>query len=59
VSGRADLILDEEGGRIDSLAIVDYKTATDERGDDFFGFQLAIYSSAALAAANLRATLRR
>jgi DNA helicase-2/ATP-dependent DNA helicase PcrA len=47
LSGRADLILDEEGGKIDSLAIVDYKTATDERGDDFFAFQLAIYSSAA------------
>ena len=40
------MILDEEGGQIGSLAIVDYKTATDDRADDLFAFQLAVYAAA-------------
>jgi DNA helicase-2/ATP-dependent DNA helicase PcrA len=45
VSGRADVILDMEDGKINSLALVDYKTATD--GDDsVFAFQLAVYAAA-------------
>ncbi len=46
VNGRADVILDREGGRVDHLAIVDYKTSNDARADDLFAFQLAIYASA-------------
>jgi len=46
VSGRADVILDMEGGKINSLALVDYKTATDTKGDDVFAFQLAVYAAA-------------
>jgi DNA helicase-2/ATP-dependent DNA helicase PcrA len=46
VNGRADVILDREGGKVDHLAIVDYKTANDPRADDIFAFQLAIYASA-------------
>lgn len=46
VSGRADVILDREGDKINSLALVDYKTANDPKADDIFGFQLAIYASA-------------
>lgn len=46
VNGRADVILDREGGVIDNLAIVDYKTSNDPKGDDVFAFQLAIYASA-------------
>jgi DNA helicase II / ATP-dependent DNA helicase PcrA len=46
VSGRADVILDMEGGRINSLALVDYKTANDEKGDNVFTFQLAVYAAA-------------
>lgn len=46
VNGRADVILDREGGIIDQLAIVDYKTANDPKADDVFAFQLAIYASA-------------
>jgi DNA helicase-2/ATP-dependent DNA helicase PcrA len=46
VSGRADVILDHEGGRVGSLAIVDYKTANEAKNDDVFGFQLAIYAAA-------------
>ncbi len=46
VNGRADVILDEEGGVKDSLAIVDYKTASDVKTDDVFAFQLAVYSAA-------------
>ena len=34
VNGRADVILDEEGGVVGSLAIVDYKTATDPKSDE-------------------------
>jgi len=46
VSGRADVILDMEGGKINSLALVDYKTAADSTGDDIFAFQLAVYAAA-------------
>jgi hypothetical protein len=34
VTGRADVILDEEGGKIGCLAVVDYKIATDKERDD-------------------------
>jgi DNA helicase-2/ATP-dependent DNA helicase PcrA len=46
VSGRADVILDMEGGKINSLALVDYKTANDPKADDIFAFQLAVYAAA-------------
>ncbi|MFO0905710.1 MAG: ATP-dependent DNA helicase [Pirellulales bacterium] len=46
VSGRADVILDMEDGKINSLALVDYKTTTDSAGDDVFAFQLAVYAAA-------------
>lgn len=46
VSGRADVILDMEDGKINNLALVDYKTATDPKGDDVFAFQLAVYAAA-------------
>lgn len=46
VNGRADVILDREGGQADHLAIVDYKTSNDPRAEDIFAFQLAIYASA-------------
>ena len=46
VAGRADVILDEEDGRIGSLAIVDYKVATDSERDARYRRQLAIYASA-------------
>jgi len=44
VSGRADVILDEEDGVISSLAIVDYKTATDPIYD--YDLQLQVYTDA-------------
>ena len=46
VKGRADVILDEEAGIKGSLAIVDYKTASETKPDDVFAFQLAIYTAA-------------
>ncbi|HEV3260504.1 MAG TPA: ATP-dependent DNA helicase [Gemmataceae bacterium] len=46
VNGRADVILDREGGKVSHLAIVDYKTANDPKTDDIFAFQLAIYAAA-------------
>ncbi len=46
VNGRADVILDNEGGVVNRLALVDYKTATDAAGEDVFAFQLAIYAAA-------------
>lgn len=48
VTGRADVILDREGGRIGSLAIVDYKSANDPRRDERYRWQLAIYAAAGL-----------
>jgi len=44
VSGRADVILDQEDGRIESLAIVDYKTRADGAAD--FDLQLQVYTDA-------------
>lgn len=44
ISGRADVILDEENGQVNSLAIVDYKTATD--GDREYDLQLQVYTDA-------------
>jgi len=46
LSGRADVILDHEEGRADHLAIVDYKTATDEYRDERYALQLTIYALA-------------
>jgi DNA helicase-2/ATP-dependent DNA helicase PcrA len=46
VTGRADVILDREGGVTNKLAIVDYKTANDEKSGDVFAFQLQIYAAA-------------
>jgi DNA helicase-2/ATP-dependent DNA helicase PcrA len=46
VSGRADIILDEEGGRHGTLAIVDYKVATDEAREERYREQLRVYSIA-------------
>lgn len=46
VTGRADVILDEEGGVPTALAILDYKTSTDPRGDH--GLQLQVYANAGL-----------
>ena len=46
VNGRADVILDREGGVVGALALVDYKTATEQTTDDVFAFQLAIYAAA-------------
>jgi DNA helicase-2/ATP-dependent DNA helicase PcrA len=46
VNGRADVILDREGGVDGALALVDYKTATEQTTDDVFAFQLAIYAAA-------------
>lgn len=44
VSGRADVILDQEGGVTTGLAIVDYKTSTDGVGSH--DLQLQVYSDA-------------
>jgi DNA helicase-2/ATP-dependent DNA helicase PcrA len=46
VSGRADVILDEEGGQRGALAIVDYKVATDEAREPRYEEQLRVYSVA-------------
>src|SRR6266536_3462075 len=46
VHGRADVVLDNEGGHAGRLAIVDYKTTADAGADDVFAFQLAIYAAA-------------
>lgn len=45
VSGRADVILDEEGGVPSALAIVDYKTSTDGSALDY-ALQLQVYTDA-------------
>ncbi|MCZ2821049.1 ATP-dependent DNA helicase [Modestobacter sp. VKM Ac-2977] len=44
VSGRADVILDQEGGVTTGLAIVDYKTSTGEEG--IYDLQLQVYADA-------------
>jgi ATP-dependent DNA helicase UvrD/PcrA len=46
VSGRADVILDEEGGTRGALAIVDYKVTTDEAREERYHEQLRVYSLA-------------
>ncbi len=46
LAGRADVILDEEDGKADHLAIVDYKTSTDEIRDERYAKQLTIYAAA-------------
>jgi DNA helicase-2/ATP-dependent DNA helicase PcrA len=46
VSGRADVILDEEDGRRGALAIVDYKVATEEEREERYREQLRVYSLA-------------
>ena len=46
VTGRADVILDMEGGRVGSLAIVDYKSSNDPQRDERFRWQLAVYTAA-------------
>jgi DNA helicase-2/ATP-dependent DNA helicase PcrA len=45
VTGRADVILDQEGGVPTALAIVDYKTATHGDIEDY-ALQLQVYSDA-------------
>lgn len=47
ISGRADIILDQEEGRPGRLAIVDYKTAKNAEDDDRYQFQIAVYAAAA------------
>lgn len=44
VTGRADVILDSEGGKPDSLAILDYKTSTQGEGEHVL--QLQVYTDA-------------
>jgi DNA helicase-2/ATP-dependent DNA helicase PcrA len=46
ITGRADIILDEEEGRIGSLALVDYKVASDPERDERYRLQLAVYAAA-------------
>jgi len=45
VTGRADVILDHEGGTPGALALVDYKTSTDATGIDY-ALQLQVYADA-------------
>ncbi len=47
LSGNADFILDHDGGRTDSLAIVDDKSGTDSASDESSRFQLQVYAAAA------------
>lgn len=44
ISGRADVILDHEGGRPDHLAILDYKTSV--KGSGLHDLQLQVYANA-------------
>ncbi len=46
ITGRADVILDNEGGEVKSLAIVDYKTSTDPDARADYELQLAVYADA-------------
>jgi DNA helicase-2/ATP-dependent DNA helicase PcrA len=46
ITGRADVILDKEGGEAESLAIVDYKTSTDPEAAADYALQLAVYTDA-------------
>lgn len=47
LAGRADVILDREGGLSDALAIVDYKVNTDAERDERYTRQLQVYAAAA------------
>lgn len=47
VAGRADVILDNEGGKPTALAIVDYKVANDPAYEARYRRQLAVYAAAA------------
>ena len=47
LAGRADVILDNEGGLSGSLAIVDYKVNTDPSRDARYARQLQVYAEAA------------
>src|SRR6266404_296453 len=46
LSGRADVILDKEGNKIGSLAIVDYKVNADAERDARYTRQLQVYAAA-------------
>ena len=46
LAGRADIILDEEAGKVGSLAIVDYKVAKSAERDERYAQQLVIYAAA-------------
>ncbi len=47
VTGRADVILDNEGGTTSALAIVDYKTSTDDSAPAH-DLQLQVYAAAGM-----------
>lgn len=47
IAGRADVILDREGGQLGALALVDYKTKTAAHLEPNHQLQLAIYTAAA------------
>lgn len=49
LAGRADVILTAGGGDDGSLAIVDYKTATDARREEHYRLQLAVCAAAGRA----------
>jgi DNA helicase-2/ATP-dependent DNA helicase PcrA len=46
INGRADVILDSEGGEVTALAVVDYKTSVDPEADADYALQLAVYADA-------------
>lgn len=46
LAGRADIILDQEAGKVGSLAIVDYKVAKSEERNERYEQQLAVYTAA-------------
>ena len=48
ITGRADVIFDEAGGEVMSLAIVDYRTSTDPEAAEDYGLQLDPRPSLAL-----------
>lgn len=47
INGRADVILDKEGGAPGNMAILDYKTTVDWDRMELHTFQLQVYSAAA------------
>jgi DNA helicase-2/ATP-dependent DNA helicase PcrA len=46
ISGRADVILDQEGGVPTALAILDYKTSTEPDAGEVHALQLQVYADA-------------